>query len=156
MNEVTEEVTLEQANAEDAETVDTAKTVIRPKTEGYIKGAAGLHKDDLIGHSLSGLTLDQVKSIAGELEIDVTKYDHLNAGQQRMNIGNRLRKVVVGNDINTEHLTAQAEVFKAINADVKAETDAAKAAAKAEKAAAKAEKDAAKAAAKAEKVQEAA
>jgi hypothetical protein len=153
-NEI-EEVTLEQAQSEDAAANGDAidKTVIRPKTENYVKSATGLHKDDLIGNSLDGLLLDQVKSIAAELDIDVNKYDHLNAGHQRMNIGNRLRKVVVGNDINSEHLVAASAAFKEANAAehatenaVKAEQKAAKEAEKVAKAKAKAAKEAAKSA----------
>ncbi len=40
------------------------------------------------------LDLDSLRSVAAEFGVDAEKYAHLNAGQQRMNVGNRLRRVV--------------------------------------------------------------
>lgn len=40
------------------------------------------------------LDLDRLRDVASEYGIDASKYAHLNPGQQRMNIGNRLRAVV--------------------------------------------------------------
>jgi len=74
--------------------VEVKKTVIRPNTETMVKTAKGsFHKDDLIGNALAGLNLAQVKMIASVLGLDANKYDHLNAGQQRMNLGNGLRRL---------------------------------------------------------------
>ena len=40
------------------------------------------------------LDLDLLREVAAEYDVDAAKYAHLNAGQQRMNIGNRLRACV--------------------------------------------------------------
>jgi uncharacterized protein YbaP (TraB family) len=69
-----------------------AKTTIRPNIANMVKTAGGsYHKDDFIGTTLNGLTVAQVNEAAMEAGIDPIKYAHLNPGQQRMAIGNRLR-----------------------------------------------------------------
>lgn len=40
------------------------------------------------------LDLGLLASVAAEFGVDAAKYAHLNAGQQRMNVGNRLRRLV--------------------------------------------------------------
>ena len=128
------------------------KTRIQPKTEGMVKTKGGsFHKDDFLGHCLAGLTIDQVKIVAAELGIDATKYDHLNVGQQRMNIGNRMRALTTHKegakdedsakvDENRELVDRVSIGFREANAATAAAAAAAKAAAAAEKAAAKPKK----------------
>lgn len=117
-----------------------AKTSIRPDVSKMIKTANGsYHKDDALGHALAGLTVDQVKTIGTDLGVEVGKYAHLNPGQQRMNIGNALRRISADPEA-LEKIVNLAGTFKEGNA-AKAEAEAAeKAAAKAAKAAEKAAK----------------
>lgn len=78
------------------------KTVIRPDTESYVAGVSGSgkktqHCGDEVAAALNGLPLTAVAAIAVSLTgtPDLAfKYDHLNIGQQRMNLGNRIRGVV--------------------------------------------------------------
>lgn len=121
----------------DQETQEVTKTSIKPNVANMVKGKGGsLHSNDFIGGALAGLTLDQVKTIADDLGVDASKYDHLNSGQQRMNIGNRLRALVKKDTQehrdNVDTITALSEKFKAEN---EAEAEAKKAAKAAEKAA---------------------
>lgn len=146
-------------------TAAPAKTTIRPNIANMVKTKGGsYHKDDFIGTTLAGLTVLQVVHIARECGLDTSKYTHLNPGQQRMTLGNQLRKLT--NMVDEAGLEGAA-LDKAIEANKSAEAardqidelatemkeeaaeqkilaDAAKEAAKAEKAAAKASKKAAK------------
>lgn len=46
------------------------------------------------------MDIGRLQALAAENEIDVKKYDHLNNGQMRMNVGNRLRgRLKQGNDV---------------------------------------------------------
>lgn len=78
----------------------TDKATIEP-TKDYTpsksaSGSQSRHTGDTVATGLAGLTLDEVYALAAELlEVDVKelreKYDHLNDGMQRMNLGNRMR-----------------------------------------------------------------
>lgn len=110
------------------ETVAVRKVTIRPDTSKMVKSASGsFHKDDLIGNELAGLSLDQVKQIAGEVGIDHSKWSHLNNGQQRMIIGSTLRKINASEDI--AQITSMAGMFREENEAAAAEKAAEKAAA---------------------------
>lgn len=87
-----------------------AKTVIRPNTETYVEGrsASGAktqHSGDDVAKILNGATVEEAANLAG-LVLDekpadlLAKYAHLNVGQQRMNLGNRIRGAV--NRLNKE------------------------------------------------------
>lgn len=122
------------------------KTIIRPDTDNYVKthsasGSASLNNGDSVAKALDGATIDEVKVIAGNMGVDdVNKYDHLNVGQRRMNLGNRIRGIINKMEKDKEGsgdakmTKASATVRKAVakRADV-----AAKEAAKAEAEAAK-------------------
>ena len=83
------------------------KITISPNVKGMVKTkGGGFHKDDFVGSELAGLSIDQVKFIADELGIDANKYDHLNVGQQRMNIGNRLRGLTARNEGQNDEVKA--------------------------------------------------
>lgn len=79
---------------------ESIKTVIRPDTSEYTTvRAAGGGKSQICGDAVSralvGMTVGDVKSVAKAFGFgDVDKYDHLNAGQIRMNLGNRIRGAV--------------------------------------------------------------
>lgn len=127
----------------------TEKTRIEIPTEKYQKsrsasGTVTRHNGDVVAAALAGLTLDEVYQLASEVVsteakpftvADLTaKYEHLNAGQQRMNLGNRIRGAV--NKMNKaeegsgdSYLTTVAEPLR----DAVAGREAAAAQAKAEK-----------------------
>lgn len=116
---------------------EVKKTTIRPNTAAMVRGAGGsFHKADFIGETLAGLTVEQVMTIADSLGIDTGKYGHLNKGQQRMTVGNALRKVA-NNEAAKESIEIAAAGFREDNELAASELAAAKAAAKAAKAAAK-------------------
>lgn len=77
------------------------KTIIRANTEKYQRakaasGAMSQHNDDAVARTLVGLPLESVLAIANKMtSTDLSaKYTHLNVGQQRMNLGNRIRGAV--------------------------------------------------------------
>jgi hypothetical protein len=135
------------------------KTKIRPNVKDMVKTKSGsFHKDDFVGTTLNGLTVDQVSELAGKFDIDVKKYAHLNPGQVRMTIGNKFRAMTklvevaeVDGKPNEKQVDAnekayaardkiedEAASYKQINADAaeaKAKSKASAAAAKAKSAA---------------------
>lgn len=90
-----------------------AKTVIRPNMSNYVPDKSGSGKrthrtDDFVARSLAGKSVDEVKERARTLGVDVEKWSHLNPGQQRMLIGNRLRALMKAreNPLTEEAITA--------------------------------------------------
>lgn len=80
----------------------TGKTEIKPDTTGYTKvksasGSASMHNGDPVATTLAGMNVDECIVIAiamtGQDDLS-TRYSHLNIGQQRMNLGNRIRGAV--------------------------------------------------------------
>ena len=74
------------------------KTIIRANIEKYQRakaasGAMSQHNGDVVAQTLAGLPLESVLAIANKMtSTDLSaKYTHLNVGQQRMNLGNRIR-----------------------------------------------------------------
>lgn len=142
------------------------KTAIRPNIANMVKTKGGsYHKDDFVGVTLAGLSVAQVLAIGSARGIDVTKYAHLNPGQQRMTVGNKLRAMTAIKEVpeidgkpdqnicDANEKTAAvrdaiedmaAEMKEANAAEAQAKADA-KAKAAAEKAAAKAKVEAPKA-----------
>jgi hypothetical protein len=93
------------ATAVAAVSAATEKTVIQPDTSGYSKarsasGSMSQHNGDIVANSLRGMSVSQVASVAAGLIPDATleqllaKYEHLNIGQQRMALGNRIRGAI--------------------------------------------------------------
>ena len=80
------------------------KTRIEIETNNYVKGkgpsgGTTFHNGDAVATNLAGLSLEAVYSVASQalstpVEDLQAKYRHLNPGQQRMNLGNRLRGLV--------------------------------------------------------------
>jgi hypothetical protein len=63
-------------------------------------GGVSFHNGDPVAEKLQGKDLEQVYEIAAKsLKVEVkelkAKYGKLNVGMQRMNLGNRLRKVLL-------------------------------------------------------------
>jgi hypothetical protein len=95
-----------QVEAVETETTEATegKTRIAIPTENYVSaksasGSKSKHNGDVVATALAGQDIDAVYGIAGEmLDTDVDalreKYAHLNVGQQRMNLGNRIRGAV--------------------------------------------------------------
>lgn len=109
---------------------EVSKTTIRPNTAAMVKTAGGsFHKDDPVGNLLNGLTIEQVLDLAKAAEIDGSKYSHLNVGQQRMNIGNRLRGLLKKDENGNllAKLTKLVDPLKAANAKAEAAAKEAKA-----------------------------
>ncbi len=150
-------------------TAAPAKATIRPNIANMVKTKGGsYHKDDFIGTTLAGLTVAQLVLIASNVGIDTAKYGHLNPGQIRMTLGNKLRALcaeanetglegaaldkAVAANVESEKIRDAVEdmanEMKADGAEAKAEAEKAKEEAKAQKAAAAAEAKAQKAAAK--------
>jgi hypothetical protein len=87
------------------------KTTIRPNTEKYqagrsSSGAKTQHNGDPVATALDGATVDEAvklvsEALGGTQKEWKDKYAHLNVGQQRMNLGNRLRGVM--NKMNKEN-----------------------------------------------------
>lgn len=152
------------------EQVEVTKTRIEIPTDNYQKtrsanGSISRHNGDVVAAALAGLTLDEVYSLASEVVSTEAKpftvadlnakYEHLNAGQQRMNLGNRIRGAV--NKMNKAeegsgdtYLTTMAEPLRDAVEAREQEATAAKATKQAEREAAAAEKAAKKESAKAE------
>ena len=150
------------------------KTRIEIETNNYVKGkgpsgGTTFHNGDAVATNLAGLSLEAVYSVASQamfvpVEDLQAKYGHLNPGQQRMNLGNRLRGLVQKVDKANANLKEGEEAgpsgaeiladiakpfLEAAAAEIK-EAEAARQKAAEEKAAEKARKEAEKEAKKAE------
>ena len=133
------------------------KTRIEIETNNYVKGkgpsgGTTFHNGDAVATNLAGLSLEAVYSVASQalstpVEDLQAKYRHLNPGQQRMNLGNRLRglvqKVDKANAANEEAGPSGAEMLADIAKPFLEAAAAEKARKEAEKAEAKAAKEAA-------------
>lgn len=81
--------------------VAPTKTRIAANTEKYQKsksasGSMSLNNGDRVAAAMLGLTLGEAVSLASDVtgvtaDDLIAKYQHLNVGQQRMNLGNRIR-----------------------------------------------------------------
>lgn len=67
---------------------------------------------DAVADALKGADLDALTEFANANGVDTDKYAHLNNGQRRMNIGNRLRNMVKKGEIGVDQLAdiARAEI----------------------------------------------
>jgi hypothetical protein len=97
-NSTEEEITMARTKSSKTEGLITAdlstyKVSEKVRTDS---GRKAIDSDDATAKELRGKTLDEVYSIAGK-ELGQTqkelkdKYQHLNVGMQRMNLGNRIR-----------------------------------------------------------------
>ena len=69
-------------------------------------GKKSLNNGDPVAEVLDGLSLDAVHALGKKLlkEDTAEKYQHLNDGMQRMNVGNRLRKFVKSGEEGEDNL----------------------------------------------------
>ena len=136
-----------------------SKTRISLPTDSMkrVKSASGgvsFHCGDAVATKLNGLPLERIKTVAASMGFPSDKYDHLNPGQQRMNLGNLLRSAVRRDESLLPTFIEHADLQQAEHDLSTAEARAAADAAKKEKADAKAAEQAAKDAAKAAKTKE--
>ena len=98
----------EDFETEDDDEVSVAKQMSKQLAkyrEGYVvttgtSGRKSLSNGDDLAMALEGATLEQVYNIAEHLlQVDFRdRYQHLNIGSQRMNLGNRLRSAFKNED----------------------------------------------------------
>lgn len=84
------------------------------QTAKSASGSVSKHSGDIVATLLVGLTLAETYEIASEcLDTEVSelqaKYEHLNEGMQRMNLGNRIRGAVNKINRNNEKAAAKKE-----------------------------------------------
>ncbi len=151
------------ANAKEG--TDAPKEVrVKPDLSKYVKGVSGSGKktmrtNDVTAIALDGFTLDEVYAVA-QVMTDTpakefhAKYDHLNVGMQRMNLGNRIRGAIAKADKAREKDKSRASGAKLLEVAcekprvatiARAKTKANKAAEAAKKAEAKAKEEKGKA-----------
>lgn len=92
----TEEVSMEQALAEDGEGVQVKANREKYTSTRSASGAKSLHSGDAVAVALDGCSLDDLYPTAADFmgveeQTLREKYSHLNIGMQRMNLGNRIR-----------------------------------------------------------------
>lgn len=73
---------------------------------GALRGKYGKDANcgDEVAAALKGAELGALLDFAENHGIDVAKYAHLNNGQKRMNVGNRIRALVKKGDLQVEQL----------------------------------------------------
>lgn len=103
------------------------KTIIRANTEKYQRakaasGAMSQHNGDAVAQTLVGLPLESVLAIANKMtSTDLTgKHAHLNVGQQRMNLGNRIRGAVAKINKSIKKAEDALAAFEALTDEAKA------------------------------------
>lgn len=96
------EVTDAQQDAQDEAATAKGKSVVAKhyrakyivdKDNTNASGRESVHNGDVVAAMLTGLSLKQLYVVASSVGIS-TDYGHLNNGMQRMNLGNRIRKLV--------------------------------------------------------------
>jgi hypothetical protein len=115
---------VENTEVEATEVTEASKRINIP-TDKYQQsrtatGGKSMHNGDVVATGLAGRTLDQVYEMASEMldteESELReKYAHLNVGQQRMNLGNRIRGAV--NRMNKKAETEEGKKDGAISGD---------------------------------------
>lgn len=109
------------------EATDNGKTTVRPDVSKYTKakaasGAASHHNGDVVASGIAGMTVEEVASVAVKMtgvEELATKYNHLNVGMQRMNLGNKIRGAIANVDkANEKKVAAKVkEAGEGVNAE---------------------------------------
>ena len=76
------------------------------RSKKYEKVGGSISCGDEVATALAGVDHEALFQFAATVGIDVAKYDHLNAGQKRMNVGNRLRNLVKKGEVEVATLAA--------------------------------------------------
>lgn len=106
------EVADAQQNAQDEAAAKGKSVVAKHYRAKYIvdkdntnaSGRESVHNGDVVAAMLTGLSLEQLYMVAASLGIS-GDYAHLNNGMQRMNVGNRIRKLVKDGVVELTELT---------------------------------------------------
>lgn len=108
---------------------EEAQVEVTTETTGKMSALRGRYGKDAncgdgVAAALKGADLDALTEFANLHGVDTDKYAHLNPGQRRMNIGNRLRTMVKKEEISIAQLEgiARAEP-KSGKSDADAETE---------------------------------
>ncbi|MDV7391590.1 hypothetical protein RZS08_09565 [Arthrospira platensis SPKY1] len=72
----------------------------------YEKVGGSISCGDEVATALAGVDHEALFEFANSVGVETAKYDHLNAGQKRMNVGNRLRNLVKKGEVTVEQLAA--------------------------------------------------
>lgn len=91
-----------------AEVVQTTTRVAMGALRGknYAKTNGSVSCGDEVAVALAGAKFEALVEFAKTVGIDTSKYDHLNPGQKRMNIGNKLRTLVRKGELSVAELAA--------------------------------------------------
>lgn len=106
------------AEGQEVREVKPVMGALRGKQYEKVNGSANC--GDAIGLALAGADRDALLAFARSVGIDIDKYSHLNAGQQRMNVGNRLRGLVKKGEVNVDALAALPRAPEPVKAAPKA------------------------------------
>ena len=88
-------------------TLSTARAPMAAlRSKKYEKVGGSISCGDEVATALAGVDHEALFQFAATVGIDVAKYDHLNAGQKRMNVGNRLRNLVKKGEVEVATLAA--------------------------------------------------
>jgi hypothetical protein len=110
--------------------------IIRPDISNYVvertaSGGKAHNNGDEVAQALSGCTTDEVAEVLVAIDPElgtardiIGRYSHLNRGQQRMAIGNRIRGVVKKLNLSTEEGTAGSIRLKEVSGDIRKSVDA--------------------------------
>ena len=94
-------------------------STINPDLSKYVatrtaSGAMAKRSDNIVAQTLEGMTVDEVKTVATGMGVEnVDKYDSLNPGQIRMNLGNRIRGAMAKTEREYERALAAVGADKA-------------------------------------------
>ncbi len=93
--------------------VQEAEVVTEPRramsalrSKKYEKVGGSISCGDEVATALAGVDHAALFEFADSVGVETAKYDHLNAGQKRMNVGNRLRNLVKKGEVTVEQLAA--------------------------------------------------
>ena len=93
--------------SDEAEVVTQSPKVMSAlRGRNYQKVNGSVCSDNPVAHALAGADFDELVKFANAHGIDTAKYDALNKGQKRMNIGNRIRTLVKKGEVTVEQLEA--------------------------------------------------
>jgi len=87
------------------ETTTEVKPMSALRGKEYTKLNGSIVCGDDVSTALAGVELEALIKFAKANGVDTDKYAHLNNGQKRMNIGNRLRNLVKKGEVELAALT---------------------------------------------------
>ena len=97
--------------------INTSMLVLREARKHYVRapGTGHLVNGDNLALALAELTVPQVAIVLQQvLAIESNPYAHLNAGQQSMNLRNKLRGLVRRGEVTLEQIAAARDAIVAV------------------------------------------